>query len=398
MTSQTTNRFRIHSVSAFAAAAGVIAMVAALSIVGGSSASAAPAQPCAGQTFTASSACTLEAGEAINFTVKAGNGGAGGNFTGSGGAGGLGGAGGKVSGTFTNTSGSQATLTVLVGANGAPGVAAASPSNGSAGSPGTDTSLVNGVADDTIVTVMGGFGGTGGLGNGTAGTNGYSPGFLFPMQLPSGWVSYLPNGTASPATTWTETPRVILSSATPPTPDPVFPPGAPTEVKASSGNGAATVQWLAPVSIGSFPITNYQVTSSPGNKICLATAPALSCEIAGLANGTAYTFTVRALNGAGWGPSSEASSAVTPAKKSIVITGSRDGSIIKVAGRTAGLVGAEVTPWVKLSGESLHQAGTGIRTVTADGTFAWSRKTGKSGEVYFESGDVRSNVVAFRAR
>lgn len=398
MTSQTTTRSGIRSVSPFAAAAGAIAMIAALSIVGGSSASAVPAQPCAGQTFTVTGACTLEVGEAINFTVKAGNGGAGGNSTGNGGAGGLGGAGGKVSGTFTNTSGSQATLTVLVGANGAPGAAAASPNNASAGSPGTNTSLVNGVADDTIVTVMGGFGGTGGLGNGTAGTNGYSPGFVFPMQLPSGWVSYLPNGSATPATTWTEAPQVILSAATPPTPDPVFPPGVPSGVVAVSGNGEAIVQWSAPTYIGSFPITHYQVTSSPGNKVCLATAPALSCDVTGLTNGTAYTFTVRALNGAGWGAPSEASNAITPERKSIVITGSRDGSIIKVTGRTAGLVGAEVTPWVKLSGESSHQAGTGLRTVTADGTFAWSRKTGKSGEVYFDSGDVRSNVVVFRAR
>jgi hypothetical protein len=57
--------------------------------------------------------------------------------------------------------------------------------------------------------------------------------------------------------------------------------------------------------------------------------------VEGLSNGTAYTFTVTALTGAGWSAKSEPSNAVTPRAKPrpcIVITGSREGDRIAVSG------------------------------------------------------------------
>ena len=186
-------------------------------------------------------------------------------------------------------------------------------------------------------------------------------------------------------------------------PAPVYPPGAPTDVVATAGVEEASVSWKAPSYSGSYPITDYQVTSAPGAKSCLVKAPALSCTVTGLTAGVEYTFQARALNGAGWGVYSESSNAVTPSapvRPSIVITGSRDASDagrIQVAGTSTGLVGERVTPFVRFPGGEVS-AGTGVQTVAADGSFAWSRKTGKKTFVYFAYGSTRSNTVVIPAR
>ncbi|TML25961.1 MAG: DUF1929 domain-containing protein [Actinobacteria bacterium] len=93
-------------------------------------------------------------------------------------------------------------------------------------------------------------------------------------------------------------------------------PAAPTGVNAAPGNGSATVSWTAPASGGS-PITSYTVTPYVGGTAQAPTLvggnpPATSVAVAGLTNGTAYTFTVSATNAIGTGPASAASGAVTP--------------------------------------------------------------------------------------
>ena len=166
----------------------------------------------------------------------------------------------------------------------------------------------------------------------------------------------------------------------------------------------ASVSWTAPLDSGSYPISNYQVTSAPGGRSCLVSVPALTCTVSGLTNGTSYTFTVRALNGAGWGSDSAPSNAVTPRAtpvKAIQITGSRDASdtrVVRVSGTTTGLVGEQVTPWVRFTEQTTFTAGTRVRTVAADGTFAWSRATSKKAHVYFTHGSIKSNTVVIPAR
>ena len=190
-----------------------------------------------------------------------------------------------------------------------------------------------------------------------------------------------------------------VQSSGPPTPTPVYPPGAPTDVKAAAGSGEATVSWTAPTYVGSYPITDYEVTSSTGSHTCLTKST--SCTVTGLEGGTSYTFTVRALNGAGWGAYSTPSNAVTPTAPTILITGSRDSGddrLVKVRGTTTDLVGKQVRPYVRFPGETDFAAGTGVRTVSADGTFTWQRKTGKKVYVYFEHAGVRSNTVTIAAR
>ena len=94
-------------------------------------------------------------------------------------------------------------------------------------------------------------------------------------------------------------------------------PGAPTGVAATAGDGQATVTFAAPASAGSSAITRYTATSTPGNHAgdCApAATPGAVCTItvAGLTNGTSYTFTVKAENASGPGADSAASGAVIP--------------------------------------------------------------------------------------
>ena len=89
-------------------------------------------------------------------------------------------------------------------------------------------------------------------------------------------------------------------------------PNAPTGVTAAMGDEQATVSFLVPTSNGGAVILSYTVTSSPGNFTCTVTAPATSCNVTGLTNGTAYTFSVKATNKNGDSATSAASAAGTP--------------------------------------------------------------------------------------
>lgn len=190
------------------------------------------------------------------------------------------------------------------------------------------------------------------------------------------------------------------SPPVPPTPIPATPPSAPASAVASAGNGEATVLWTAPASQGSFPVTNYQVQSTPSSQGCLVPATATTCRIAGLRNGTAYTFQVRALNGGGWGSWATTESVVPrpepDPEASIMITGSRSANerVARVSGETTGLTGATLQAMVRLSSQTQFAAGS-TRQVSAQGGFTWQRRTPAtvSVEVYFTAGDIASNTV-----
>jgi len=86
--------------------------------------------------------------------------------------------------------------------------------------------------------------------------------------------------------------------------------GAPTIGTATAGNANASVAFTAPGSNGGSAITGYQASSSPGG--FTATGSTSPITVTGLTNGTAYTFTVVAINAVGTGPASAASNSVTP--------------------------------------------------------------------------------------
>ena len=87
-------------------------------------------------------------------------------------------------------------------------------------------------------------------------------------------------------------------------------PGAPTAAAATAGDAQASLSWTAPTDDGGDPITGYTATADPGGASC--TSATTSCSVTGLANGTAYTFTVTATNGAGASIASASTAAVTP--------------------------------------------------------------------------------------
>ena len=86
-------------------------------------------------------------------------------------------------------------------------------------------------------------------------------------------------------------------------------PTAPLAATALASDAAATVTWSVPLSTGGADISGYVVTASTGQTCTTAT---LSCSFTGLTNGTAVTFTVRALNAVGSGAASTATASVTP--------------------------------------------------------------------------------------
>ena len=97
------------------------------------------------------------------------------------------------------------------------------------------------------------------------------------------------------------------ASATPVAP--VTAPGAPSGLTASAGNAQVSLSWQAPSSDGGAAITSYDVYQG-GKKA--VTVSGTGATVKNLANGTAYSFTVTAVNKAGEGPASGSASA-TPA-------------------------------------------------------------------------------------
>ncbi len=109
------------------------------------------------------------------------------------------------------------------------------------------------------------------------------------------------NGTAS-STTSAIVPRTM--------------PSAARSVAGTSGNAQVALTWSAPVTTGGAVVTDYEIQYSSNGTTWTTFSDSVSTTasvtVTGLTNGTAYTFRVAAVNGAGAGTYSTASSSVTP--------------------------------------------------------------------------------------
>lgn len=87
-------------------------------------------------------------------------------------------------------------------------------------------------------------------------------------------------------------------------------PAAPTNATATAGSGSASVAFTVPANDGGSTITGYIVTASPGGLTGTGTTSPISVN--GLNDGTAYTFTVTAVNSVGPSVASAPSAPVVP--------------------------------------------------------------------------------------
>ena len=196
--------------------------------------------------------------------------------------------------------------------------------------------------------------------------------------------------------------QVAYADTTPPTPPPppapANPPSEPLGVAGVSGDRSVWVSWSPPLLSGSFAVSNYQVTASPSGRMCVTSIE--SCEVSGLTNGTAYTFEVRALSGAGWGPWSVPSAAVTPSTPvvaSIVISGTRaevrGWPGVQITGASNLEVGTVVVPWILFPEQTSYSEGIARVPVDEKGGFTWERRTRKEVTIYMAAGELVSNRV-----
>jgi fibronectin type 3 domain-containing protein len=81
---------------------------------------------------------------------------------------------------------------------------------------------------------------------------------------------------------------------------PVTAPSVPRDIRATVSNARVDLRWDAPSSDGGSAITGYNVTRSPINGSLSINSGTRTATASGLNNGTSYTFTVTATNGAGF--------------------------------------------------------------------------------------------------
>ncbi|WP_144164576.1 Ig-like domain-containing protein [Shewanella algae] len=139
-------------------------------------------------------------------------------------------------------------------------------------------------------------------------------------------------------------------------------PGAPIIGTASALDGQAVVNFSAPASDGGSAITSYQVTSSPGG--ITASGANSPIGVAGLTNGTSYTFTVQAINAVGTSsPSAPSNSVVPKANQTISFNnpGAQDFGTTPTLTATAS---SGLTP-------VFSSNSTGVCTITASGTLTF---------------------------
>ncbi|WP_345884101.1 Ig-like domain-containing protein [Shewanella algae] len=139
-------------------------------------------------------------------------------------------------------------------------------------------------------------------------------------------------------------------------------PGAPIIGTASALDGQAVVNFSAPASDGGSAITSYQVTSSPGG--ITASGANSPIGVAGLTNGTSYTFTVQAINAVGTSsPSAPSNSVVPKANQTISFNnpGAQDFGTTPTLTATAS---SGLTP-------VFSSSTTGVCTITASGTLTF---------------------------
>ena len=189
-------------------------------------------------------------------------------------------------------------------------------------------------------------------------------------------------------------------------------PTAPRDLRATAGDGQATLSWQVPLTSGSSTISGYAVrfraVGGQWGSQQSTGSTATRYVLTGLTNGTQFEVQVAALSADGQGPWSSAQ-AVTPDAPPappvptirINITAKRgDGANagrISVRGRAPELIGKRVAIRLRFPGDSAYSTVARV-PVDADGRFHWSRLANRKAYVFAERLDVRSAMVTIPAR
>jgi titin len=167
--------------------------------------------------------------------------------------------------------------------------------------------------------------------------------------------------------------------------------GAPTSVSAVIGAASATVSWTAPASNGGAAITDYviQFSANSGSWATFAdgTSTSSSATVTGLTNGTNYTFRVAAVNSAGTGTYSTASSSVTPVTtpgaptSAAASTGARQATISWTAPTSNG--GSSITNYaIQFSTDAGSNFSTQILTGSTSTSYVYTGLTAGTAYVF----------------
>lgn len=196
--------------------------------------------------------------------------------------------------------------------------------------------------------------------------------------------------------------------------DPIYPADPPTNVQAVAGWNQVKVSWDPPAYTGTYQITNYLVTATPGNRVCITTLADVKlteCTFTSLTPGTRYTFKVQALNGAGWSDRSQASTTPVSPQNVKITKVARNrarflfvnrGSDIVAEGLAPGYpAGTTLTAWARY-GDSTQWQPLGDVKISAFGTFSWKRRFPTNQDrtpifITFTQGNYQSNSVRLAA-
>ncbi len=158
-------------------------------------------------------------------------------------------------------------------------------------------------------------------------------------------------------------------------------PTAPTISTVLAGDAQATVFLSsAPASNGGGVITSYLATSNPEGHTNSCTMPCTSVVVTGLTNGTAYTFTLAAVNSAGTGAASSASTSVTPKGVQTITFGATPSVVVGGTGTVTATGGASGNPIVFTSNTptTCSLSGNVITGVAAGNCRVFANQAGNS--------------------
>lgn len=84
------------------------------------------------------------------------------------------------------------------------------------------------------------------------------------------------------------------------------------------------------------------------------------------------------------------------ARRSILVTGTREGNRVRVQGVTQGLTASTVVPRYHFAGQLKYKTGIARPTIDATGNFRWTRKSGRTIYLYFAADKTHSNRLILR--